>query len=382
MVINRRKETPTFLVSLASLFVTVVVIMCMGTELMMVYGDNNNDDTMVDNNKDPPCGSVFFINYHKTGCALSKSVFKAINMNTEVLTTSNNDGKEFRHGEYPKRTGTCAIGDTSKGSFYRQTAPNYYCDLEFEPDTCIVHMVRDTFDHIISSFLYHTQDPTPEWWVNKHNPCDTYEYESTRMAEYQKRKIQARSTVKGWDDYGIDGSRERSYQKTLGIDHNKLQDVVSLCENLNEGSRTYYKQLKTLERNEALRLEATRFMISGSFWAGGDILRLPNNIVRLRESNARVLTLPMSSWFADIDKTIFDVLDFVFGDSMAKDVKQDIADDVKQDTKKAQGGQHVTTHIVSAKEKEEMKHVLNEDALLGPILRKMNQIITDEVSTN
>ena len=110
--------------------------------------------------------SRIFMHYHKTGHDL---------VGDFMMSIENETNFEMTRGAYLKRFGTCAVKNFTEGSFFIQTAPNYFCNLTgiFPNNTRIVHMVRDSYDHIISSFLYHRQVPTPELWVTTHNPCTT-----------------------------------------------------------------------------------------------------------------------------------------------------------------------------------------------------------------
>lgn len=59
-----------------------------------------------------------------------------------------------------------------------QAAPDLLCSgaalAKVLPEKArIVHFVRNVFDMVVSSFLYHSQDPTPEQWARKMaaSPC-------------------------------------------------------------------------------------------------------------------------------------------------------------------------------------------------------------------
>ena len=48
----------------------------------------------------------------------------------------------------------------------------------------VVHLVRDPFDTAVSSYLYHSQDPTPEKWVYKlQGPCKADERAQAFLAD-------------------------------------------------------------------------------------------------------------------------------------------------------------------------------------------------------
>jgi len=277
------------------------------------------------------------IHYHKTGHHLSRDIAESIKKYTDFQLT---------RGKYPQRKGSCAVKQFQDGSFFIQVAPNYFCDLneKLPSNTRIVHMVRDTYEQIISSFLYHTQDPTPEKDIIIY-PCKTPNYIN-------------------------------SMRTALGLKEDAINKVVSLCEDLNGGSRDYYhglRSLRNLSWSDALRLEAARLMINV-----GDTLRVANNIVRLRESHTHVLTVEMKQWY--IDGTLLKVLQFLFGNSIQREVKMEIVQDIKHKMVGATGGNHVTRGTVSEDLTVKMKTVLKNDLILGPILEEMNRIIAEELS--
>jgi len=287
--------------------------------------------------------SRIFMHYHKTGHDLSGDF---------MISIENETNFEMTQGAYLKRHGTCAVKNFTVGSFFIQTAPNYFCNLTriFPKNTRIVHMVRDSYDHIISSFLYHRQMPTPEIWVTSHNPC-------TRSAKYL-----------------------HSMRHTLGLDRSSIKKIIILCERLNKmmPNQTFYHRLRNLPLNDSIRLEAARFLISDGRDAGGDILRLPNNILRLRESNAEVLTVGMNQWYQN--GTIDDALQFLFGDSIEEEARENILNHVKNLIAKPLFKGHLTKGRISQEEKEWLKSVLKNDTVLGPVLKRVSTIVSEEIS--
>lgn len=291
--------------------------------------------------KESGCDARIVIHYHKTGNALGHDIIRSIEQRAPRFHRT--------AGQYRKRTGTCAVGSINRDSFFVQTAPNYFCPIKFPPNTCVVHMVRDTFSHIISSFLYHTQDPTPEKWVHNHDPCENNETSLHMMGEI------------------------------LGLADSSIQQIIELCKNLNNESHQYYNRLQGLNMYDGLRLEAARFMISDGWYAGSDILRLPNNILRLRESGARILTVDMQRWYRNTTDTMSDVLNFLFRNSLDSVERVQIIHDVEFKIRRAASGNHVTRDTISEETRNEMKGALVGDALLGSILTHLNTIISNEL---
>jgi hypothetical protein len=125
-------------------------------------------------------------------------------------------------------------------------------------------MIRDPFDMAISMYLYHSQQPTPESWVHKHNPCNI-DREFLRFI--------------------VDSNNET----TTLINQQQVDGLEDLCHNLminnntNTPYESFYKALLGLPVWDGLRLSTIVSLISKSHFAGDDILRMTNNIERLHQ---------------------------------------------------------------------------------------------------
>ena len=147
-----------------------------------------------------------FIHYHKTGHALTRSIVRS--MGIVPITTR----------RVPlKCMDTLSI----------QTAP-----IVTSPLSCpIVHFIRNPIDMIISGYLYHRQQPTPETWIRNVDIC------------------------------GSSGSH-----------------LWKLCTSMMRTSMNYEQRLQELPEEKGVVLEALRGILSTNRYAGGDLKRMKMNI--------------------------------------------------------------------------------------------------------
>jgi hypothetical protein len=195
----------------------------------------------------------------------------------------------------------------TKGTVQRLTAPDFFCNLQQESHqmpppihTKIVHFVRDPIDMALSNYLYHSQDPTPEVWVSKpsFDPCKT--------------------------DVGL-------FQFVLplvGVQKDQLNQVKEMCLALFQSEiivrgrqmpTTFYRKLQTLPRYDALRLATAQFLIASNEESGSDLLRMPNNILRIKEYQKlqdSVLTVAMNNLVRDTQRTVTKICNFIFKESI------------------------------------------------------------------
>ena len=91
-------------------------------------------------------------------------------------------GRGRRH--HDKDVG-CPPVQVKPGHVYVVSAPNFFCNTKVLTERLlgdggkkkkkkgvkIIHLVRNPFDLALSNWIYHSQDPTPEDWVNSADPC-------------------------------------------------------------------------------------------------------------------------------------------------------------------------------------------------------------------
>jgi len=255
---------------------------------------------------------VFHTFYHKTGHDISNLYMTALDKMEKSITHLTKYRKEtmYKKRTHDPNTGCPELDDTL--SVWKQqrmpkihvipfTAPDFLCDLdqhEFfsqnhneesrrqEVGVKFIHMIRDPFDMAISMYLYHSQQPSPEYWVFKYDPCEV-NHEALRF----------------WNT--------SSDTTTQLITQQQVRDLEYLCHDLmlNNNTNTpyvdFYYALLELPLYDGLRLSTLVLLISGGTGGAGDILRMTHNVERLREwqrassSNTIISTMMHPDWDRD-----------------------------------------------------------------------------------
>merc|ERR1712166_1128674 len=75
------------------------------------------------------------------------------------------------------------------------------------------------------------------------------------------------------------------------------------------GADNHYDALLALPTLEGLRLEAARFIVSSGKSAGADMLRMPANVLRLREAGVATYDILEPSWYSETltNRSIFEI---------------------------------------------------------------------------
>jgi hypothetical protein len=169
---------------------------------------------------------------------------------------------------------------------------------------------------------------------------------------------------------------------------------------------TFYEHLLKLDHWDGLRLATAQMIISSSaandHLAGGDILRMANNIVKFKNlqtspaigqrkrKRIRLLTLSMDDFITSPKRFMMNFLNFVLGsehgayDAIPIGLRRKVAEQVADGNKRMKqniedgliSGRHVTqgTH---EDEKEELERLLREDSVLGPILSEIEKLVNE-----
>jgi len=375
--------------------------------------------------------------YHKTGNNISYKYFRAVE---EMTASSIIDVVNFQKDMKPivgfydrtnKATNGCANLDIAKLLKYRPgpkihflhfNSPNLFCDIDHHdvfsqnkifhldgkygtvnataangtrarPDVKVIYLIRDPFDMVVSNYLYHSQTPTPEPFARTYDPC---------------------KFGKGYLKLSIDASKNN--ETTTLITQQQVDGLKALCENLMLNKNTqkkykgFYDALLGLSVQDGLRLSAIVLLVSFGKYAGGDILRMTNNVERLHQwqttatestSSREIISLKTHP---DWDKENYEVsldrlTEFILSDLEVQRTNNDTTsnDDDDETTlqqyKEAlvQGvrtnalerlfnnmkkkSNHITIHRMTPEEREDAVAKLQADDLLGPILSACQTII-------
>lgn len=291
--------------------------------------------------------------------------------------------------------------------------------------TKILHLVRNPFDMALSNYFYHSQIPTPEGWVHNHNPCeDRYIRRSPLMLQrdrgwrprfdrrekMKQRIVPQRIVPFSQLLYYNETTKNLALPALTNISPEQYDEVLSLCHALFQSpmvdaslnitnTSSFYEHLIGLNSYDGLRLAITQ-QIVGSGGAnsasGGDILRMGNNVVKLRQliklneedlssnkmmwGELQLLTMDMLRWTTHPSDSVVEALDFVFGDSLSLERKQAAAMQYEETyTRKASNDtyEHVTFNKHDRSEKKHLISMLRNDAVLAPVLAEVESILAN-----
>ena len=305
-------------------------------------------------------------------------VDKATGERIAFNTRGNNRGANFRRPRTHDSDTHCPSNFTLvPGTIFLQEAPDLYCNESFLAKSMmmggstkvkVVHFVRNPFDMALSNYYYHSQEHTPEDWVNIDNPCQ-FQYENGTSLS----------------DYVLPTLSQRTY-----ITQSHFDNVVSLCESLySQHNSTFYEHLRLLSPWDGLRLATSQMIISSSasnnHLAGGDILRMANNIIQFerlqalqsipagqRGDNVQLMAINMDDYMLNIRRTTLDLLDYVFGTDesvVSSGLRTSIA--ISQEVEK--NPHHSTQGKYDNREK--LKEMLRHDPILGLILNETERLV-------
>jgi len=396
--------------------------------------------------------AIFIVYYHKTGCVLSHKLKKLINEVdvTAHLSTGENEVKQkgrrhenkvlikkfsnsakfevsgiddtgervafdtlgnWEHSSFPKRQHIegyncpkppdgykrqAPLGihsdrfELKGGSLYIQASPDIFCSDDdllsamSTKGTKIVHFIRNPFEMTMSNYFYHSQDPTPEKWVHTDEPCQHLYKNKESLSSH------VMPTLSTWMS-----NRTLTVPKVTQTD---LHDIVDMCKSLFQTNHTlkdasFYEHLLKLDQSDALRLATAQMTIASGaankHSAGGDILRMTNNIIRFQNlqassSNVQVMSLGMGDFITDTKEATLKFLNFIFGDDekITYEMRLQAATDrAKAYEKQSKHSHHITSaNSKVAESKEVLRQMLKRDKHLGSILNLTEILVNEALS--
>ena len=372
--------------------------------------------------------AILIVHYHKTGYVLSRELRNLVRelevkvrrpykqyINPVQFLTSGIDEKtgeriafdqvgSWARSAYQVRN-HCSESQCPRdfglriGTMYIQESPDFYCSLSEisssmisgrEGGTKIVHFVRNPFDMAVSNYFYHSQDPTPERWVYHDDPCE-HRYEDGESLSAHVLPTLALSSMT---------------TTTPETTQQHFDDIVKMCRSLFQSQRpmkktSFFHHLLKLKTWDGLRLATAQMIVASGmanrFRAGGDILRMANNVIKFKQlqqslsvpssteeegrahpNNIQVLTMSMDDFIADTAQNTMKFLDFVFGDDdvISKKKRWEASRQQQERYSKKKGRQHVT-QTNSKNNKEVLRVKLKMDPYLGPILNLTEALVNE-----
>lgn len=392
-------------------------------EKLVVSTEESDDGD--DGGDNPGDYAVMIVHYHKTGHHVSRGILELIKdvakeakielgERKPVLLCNRRNAKGFHTRAHDPET-KCPFVDMHPGRVYLYSAPDFYCKGDSFNDLLltssddgdrgqgrrslkVIHMIRNPFDMIVSNFLYHSQDPTPESWVHFRDPCDSfYRYADGTNVSLASLILPTLST-----SY-INGTQivaQLEFDRALSACRALYQSTPSLQ------SATYYAHLRNMNFSQGVLLSAAQSTIQVAPNAGGDVFRMANNIVKLRDLQLNissstkpetrgdgnndpqllVMSTSMENWITDPKGSAMKVLEFAFGlDSMVVSTK------LKREASRRYANTY--THLKKDKHynhvthgrhnnSEELKNVLRKNAEFGPSLARIEALVEEALGAS
>lgn len=362
---------------------------------------------------DPNSYAYLIIHYHKTGHVLSRQLRDFLILAGRKSSTpgpaSNNRVHAFRYRMHEESTGCPRAMELSPGIVYVAAAPDFFCDDRFLAESLlrnddafrdklgvkVIHLVRDPFALSVSNFVYHAQWPTPEKWVNTVDPCtEELWFERQSLGELVGPTLMA-------------GEAPVVRAEDVGALHDICKGIYR-----NSGGKSkewsYYQHLRHLDSRKAIQLATTHMTIQGL--SGGDMLRMANNIVKLKqvqqledhirasqhvlpvqphERMIQVMTLSMTEFTEEPRSATLRFLDFALEDAVTPEVKEKIAADYEQsyNEKLKSGNEHITAdkEILNGrgqnivKQKGALDNFLRKHNVFGRVLGNIERLVNDSL---
>ena len=430
---------------------------------------------------DPSEYSVLIFQYHKSGTELSEELSRfLVQKGKRVGLKENPTGR----GPYPKRqhdkVTKCPKFNLIPGAVYVQQAPDFFCSTEElhhgvflsqlalqkkdntrvkkryngrplhghtatkissrHRGTKMIHLIRNPYTLALSNYFYHAQNPTPEDWVHRAQPCE-YHYPRGITT------INSNESIKSLILPTLPSISPDQFDKACLMCWSLFQnqtDISSVAPKGNSSesmlhNSSFYDHLTHLNQYDGLRLATAQMILSAGYmtgsWdrnnkgqifpdknsivpAGADILRMGNNIIKLNQllefqhtkreemsavssflhANAtklgstneeligdfQLLTMEMSQWMSNPYESTMKVVDFIFENSISAQEKHSIAKSY-QETYRSKISAGTSNHITTGKsygsdKKEELVAMMRGDDSLAPILDEVEKLVNDVMS--
>ncbi|KAL7493632.1 hypothetical protein ACHAWT_004640 [Skeletonema menzelii] len=356
---------------------------------------------------DPKEWIYLIIHYHKTGHDLSRSLRDFITNSTELK--SNGEENAFARRHHDQYTKCPKDVDMRRSMIYVQVSPNFFCDIKTlaiellshkkKTKIKIIHLVRNPFSMAISNFNYHSAYPVIEPWVMTARPCDQEKFFGVQSYPelLLPTFLQQHSEIGG-----VGANNPIMYPDDFKALSDRCHALFQNSFNRPGSEKwNYYNHLRHLDPTQGVELATIQMCSSGV--NGGDLLRMANNIIKLKEieqllaqedctgtgvpCRERIHTLTLSlDWFIqDPYGMTIRFLDFALGNAITKGEKIRIAQRYRQSYyRKVSGGD---SHITKGKNVETPKgnivnpmlleSTLRQHEVLGRILGNVERVVDD-----
>ena len=359
--------------------------------------------------------SVLLISYHKTGHDLQEDLVNLLINDFPPPIGPNITAKGVKSlvRRRMHNVHLCSRLYVQPGTVAVQHAPDFFCSaeklakilLEEGPSRRddgnininnndrglkIVHLVRNPFTMAVSNYHYHAKKPIPkpEMWITRQNPCEVTYPNGELYADYVLPSL----SKKTYEALNINYDSRlilRSEFEAISNDCISLYQKRKGLENANQ-----FEHLMNLDAPDGLRLATAELTIQG-YDNGGDMLRMSNNILKLKQAEKivqnswmggghnkefQVYTLSLDDFISQPKQSALEFLNFVFDDQNheANDTmeqkKESAATKYEQGyLAKKEGSRHITDGKTS--NTEQLKEYLRRDPVFGPPIQKIEMLV-------
>ena len=181
------------------------------------------------------------------------------------------------------------------------------------------------------------------------------------------------------------------------IQQHHFDEVVNICVGLYQTKEslrnsTFYEHLLELDHYDGLRLATAQMIISSSAanknMAGGDILRMASNIIKLdnlqsnsalpqdRRELVHIMSITMEDYMKDKGNKTLQFYDFIFGndtDLITDEIKLNAASKQDHMSDRKKQGKHVTQGKHA--DRDELRRRLMADPVFGLILNETEMLV-------
>lgn len=339
--------------------------------------------------------AYIIVNYHKSGHALSGILVKHINSNLNQF-----GGRPLKRmhvqprGDFNSKT-KCSDMSFAPGTITVIGGPQFHCTTEqlrdillSHPDpkqpkwgVKIIHLVRNPFTMAVSNYLYHSQDPTPEPFVNWKNPCNSAtigKYTQVDLAAPLLTQPKVKTRV-GGQVPRVQPIMKREDFKSIADDCASLYQTKPGMENA-----TFYQHLRTLNPTEGLRM-ATADKLDNIVLMAVDLIMFKRVRELVKASNPNhingdmeVKTILMDDFIHQPGNSMFQVYDFIFKDLLTEEIKISRSNTYEQSYLQQRESNHdMNNHITYGKFQDTVALIeyLRGEPVFGPPLTKIEALL-------
>ena len=217
-----------------------------------------------------------------------------------------------------------------------------------------------------------------EKWVHKDDPCEQLYSDGSSLSSH------------------IVPVLAEELEKSENDVTRQLDGIRSMCQELYSNDKTFYEHLLDLDKFDGLKLATAQMVaasgMSNGYWAGGDVLRMANNLIRFKRlqeastpnNKIEVLTVTMGDFIKNMSNGTYDFLNFILGEddtTIPKEKLREAALGQEEKYAKKKNRAHVTqTNEEDQRVKSDLKERLRGDPDLSFILNVTEELVNEALA--